>query len=159
MKTFRRFDLRNRYYFITVVTYNREKLMLNDIDLFWQCWVDAPPDAWVILPDHFHSIIKIDKISMSEIMHKFKITYSRRYRDKYRKGRVWQNRYWDHIIRNQDDLNRHLDYIHYNPVKHGIVQDPFEYNHSSLTDYYKEGYYDRDWGVKDILEFDGDFGE
>ena len=159
MKNFRRFDLRNRYYFITVVTYNRETILLNDIELFWACWNNPFPEAWVILPEHFHAIIKIDKMSISEIMHKFKITYSRRYRDRYRKGRVWQNRFWDHIIRNQGDLNRHLDYIHYNPVKHGIVSDPFQYEHSSLTEYHNEGYYNRDWGVKDKLEFDGEYGE
>lgn len=159
MKTLKRFDLRNRHYFITVVTYKRENMLLNDLKLFWDSWNYPFPTAWVILPDHFHAIIKIDKLSISKIMHKFKITYSRRYRDKYRKGRVWQNRYWDHVIRNREDLNNHLDYIHYNPVKHEIVLDPFNYEYSSLKEYYDNGYYNRDWGVMDKLKFDGEYGE
>jgi len=159
MKTLRRFDLRNRQYFITVVTCNRERILLNDIDLFWHCWENAPPDVWVIMPDHFHAIIKVDKISISDVMHKFKKMYSRRFRNNYRKGRVWQNRFWDHAIRNQDDLNRHIDYIHYNPVKHGIILDPFEYKHSSLNIYYDDDYYNRDWGIKEKLEFEGEYGE
>ena len=159
MKTFRRFDLRNRYYFITVVTYNREGLLLKDTDLFWDCWEKTALDAWVILPDHFHAIIKIEEKSISDILHKYKIMYSRRYRDKYRKGQVWQNRFWDHIIRNQEDLNKHLDYIHYNPVKHGISLDPFKYEYSSLMEYHGNGYYEPDWGVKERMDFDSEFGE
>jgi len=132
MKTLRRFDLRNRYYFVTAVTYNRERILLNDLELFWDTWYGKSPVAWVILEDHFHALIKIYDVSISDMMHKFKITYSRRFRNKYRKGRVWQNRYWDHIIRDQNDFNRHIDYIHYNPVKHGIVSDPFAYKYSTL---------------------------
>jgi putative transposase len=93
-------------------------------------------------------------------MHKFKITYSRRFRDKYKiSGKIWQNRFWDHIIRDQKDMNRHLDYIHYNPVKHGITNDPFIYEHSSLGKYHSDGYYQRDWGVVDKIDIKGEFGE
>ena len=133
--------------------------MLNDIDLFWNSWKNLDISAWVILPDHFHVLTMIDKVGISEIIHNFKITYSRRYRDKYRKGRVWQNRFWDYIIRDQVDMNRHKDYIHCNPVKHGLTNDPFEYEHSSLNKYYEDGYYQRDWGVKEELVFAGDFVE
>jgi putative transposase len=159
MKTLRRYNIRDAYYFITTVTFNREKILLQDIDLFWTCWNIPKPDAWVILPDHFHIIIKIDDSNISDVMHRFKITYSRRFRQKYGPGKVWQNRFWDHIIRNQDDMNRHLDYIHYNPVKHSIVKDPFKYEYSSLMAYYKAGYYERNWGVVKKLSFKGDFGE
>ncbi len=92
-------------------------------------------------------------------MHDFKITYSRYFRNKYGPGRVWQNRFWDHIIRDQNDFNRHIDYIHFNPVKHGLVIDPFVFEHSSLVGYFAKGYYNRDWGVIDIPEFNDDFGE
>ena len=93
-------------------------------------------------------------------MHDYKIIYSRRYRDKYDDaGNIWQNRFWDHMIRDQEDMNKHLDYIHYNPVKHGYAKDPFLYEYSSLANYHKEGYYQRDWGVADILFREDDFGE
>ena len=160
MKTLRRFDIRDRYYFITCVTHDRNKILLDNIDLFWSSWHDTPLEAWAIMLDHFHVIIKIDKIAISDIMHKFKITYSRRYRNKYKApGKVWQNRFWDHIIRDQQDMNRHLDYIHYNPVKHGLTNDPFLYKHSSLERYYADGLYQRDWGVVDPIEIVGEFGE
>lgn len=159
MKTLRRFNLRNRHYFVTVVTCKRGGILVKNINLFWECWSTILPLAWVILPDHFHAIFKIDDKSISDLIHNFKVTYSRRYRDRYFKGRVWQNRFWDHIIRDQNDFNSHLDYVHYNPVKHGILSDPFEYKHSSLTDYYEAGYYQSDWGVAETLDFKGDFGE
>lgn len=159
MKTLGRFDLLNRLYFVTVVTYQREEMLLTNVQLFRDCWKQNHPIAWVILPDHFHAIVTIDNQSISDFMHNFKITYSRRYRDAYRKGRIWQNRFWDHIIRDQDDFNRHVDYIHFNPVRHKLVTDPFEYEHSSLTEYYKAGYYERDWGVMEPINIEGNFGE
>ena len=133
--------------------------MLKDVHLFRDCWKNNHPIAWVILPDHFHAILKVEGRSISGLMHSFKITYSRRFRDANRKGSVWQNRFWDHIIRDQSDFNKHIDYVHYNPVRHGLLTDPFEYEHSSLTEYYKADYYERDWRVEDPMEFEGDFGE
>jgi putative transposase len=56
-------------------------------------------------------------------------------------------------------MNRYLDYIHYNPVKHGLVDDPFLYEYSSLDLFYKQGYYQRDWGVKEAPILKGEFGE
>jgi len=76
-----------------------------------------------------------------------------------RAGRVWQWRFWDHIIRDQRDFNKHLDYIHYNPVKHGLVSSPLEYPHSSFAQYVDEGFYRPDWVQKDAPDLDGDFGE
>jgi putative transposase len=93
------------------------------------------------------------------MMHDFKIKYSRHYRDKYGLGRIWQNRFWDHVIRDARDFENHLHYIHYNPVKHGYTKDPFEYAHSSLMLHYKNGVYDRNWGAKEEIKIDGEFGE
>ena len=76
-----------------------------------------------------------------------------------RTGRVWQHRYWDHMIWDQFDMNRHVDYIHINPVRHGLVKNPFEWEHSSIVDWQKKGYYQKDWGVQVGMEFAGDFGE
>jgi len=92
-------------------------------------------------------------------MHNFKLSYSRRYRLRHGPGRVWQNRFWEHVIRDQDNLNRHIDYIHYNPVHHGIVTDPFEYSMSSAVSWFERGYYQRDWGVREPISLDGLFGE
>ncbi len=159
MKTLRRFNIKDSYYFITSVTHNRNNILTKDIDLFWDCWKQDVPEAWVILPDHFHVVIKIKDENISKIMHRFKITFSRRFRDKHNAGRVWQNRFWDHIIRDQEDMNRHIDYIHFNPVKHGLLNDPFEYKYSSLMEYFSKGHYSRDWGVIDKPDLKGEYGE
>ncbi len=111
------------------------------------------------MPDHFHLIIKIDDISISQIIHSFKTKYSLEFRRQYRPGKVWQNRFWDHIIRDQNDMNNHIDYIHFNPVGHGMSKDPFEYRYSSLMKYYEDGKYERNWGVVSEVKFSGDFGE
>lgn len=159
MRTFRRYILPDSFYFITCNTYQRNRILLIDTPLFWKSWRGLEPYAWVILPDHFHCIIECGNMNISKIMHSFKITYSRKFRDTFNPGKVWQDRFWDHIIRDQKDMNRHLDYIHYNPVKHGLVKDPFLYEHSSLRKFFVDGYYPRNWGVKDERKFDTGFGE
>jgi putative transposase len=158
MKTLRRYHVENADYFITCVTLNRAPILLADTTLLRQALGDSRPLAWVILPDHLHMVINCGTRSVSDIMHHFKISYSRSYRSRFGPGRVWQNRFWDHMIRNANDLKRHLDYIHYNPVKHGLTNDPFEYVHSSLKAYYEQGYYGRDWMVGTDFG-DDDFGE
>jgi putative transposase len=155
----RRYYIENADYFVTVVTYRRERLLLRDVQLFWDSWHAQKPKAWVILPDHFHVIVNVGESDITSIVRDFKIRYSRRFRDRYRPGRVWQRRFWDHVIRNQEDMNRHLDYIHYNPVKHGITNDPFEHQHSSPAEFANRGFYERDWGSVDDVELQGEFGE
>ena len=159
MKSLRRFNVQDAQYFVTVVTYNREPLLHRNLDLFQQSWDNVQPAAWVILPDPFHVLLAPARKSISDMIHRFKIRYSRRFRDAYRPGRVWQNRFWDHVIRNQDDLNRHIDYIHYNPVHHGLVADPFEVGYSSAVAWLDDGFYEKNWGVKERPSFEEEYGE
>jgi putative transposase len=159
MKALRRYYREHTDYFVTAVAFQREPLLLLDIDLFWKCWTTEKPKAWVILPDHFHTIINNGSETISDVIHRFKVRYVAQFRKNFRPGRVWQNRFWDHIIRDENDLRQHLDYIHYNPVKHGLISDPFEYEHSSLRLYEESGYYQTDWGVREQLDFEGEFGE
>ncbi len=117
--------------------------------------------AWVVMPDHFHMVIDPLDANLSNIMKRLKLAFAYNYRTeqgRYR-GKVWQPRFWDHIIRDQEDLNRHIDYIHYNPVKHGLTADPFKWRLSSLDQYYGDGYYSRDWRVTDQLGAGDDYGE
>jgi putative transposase len=58
---------------------------------------------------------------------------------------VWQRRYWEHTILDDDDLYNHIDYIHYNPVKHGLVEDMIDWQWSSYHQYESEGYYPDPW--------------
>ena len=117
--------------------------------------------AFIAMPDHLHMIIDPKENNLSSIMQKIKLSFSKKYRFEKGKttGNVWQSRFWDHLIRNQEDLNRHIDYIHYNPVKHGFTKSPFDWPESSIHEYYKNGHYDREWGSIGPLKLDGDFGE
>ncbi len=74
-----------------------------------------------------------------------------------RKGEVeiWQRRFWDHCIRDEEDLRRHLDYIHYNPVKHGLVRRPLDWPWSSFARYVSLGWYSPEWGCLEPESFEG----
>ena len=65
---------------------------------------------------------------------------------------VWQRRYWEHVIRDGEDLKRHVEYIHYNPVKHGWVRAPKDWKYSSFHTFVKEGLYSPDWGSEEGFE-------
>ena len=117
--------------------------------------------AWVVLDDHFHIVSDPLGKNPSRLMQTMKMSFASYFRkrmDMYR-GRVWQNRFWDHIIRDQDDLNRHTDYIHYNPAKHGYVIKPADWRYSSMRKYLGEGVYPSDWGIVNPENMEGDFGE
>jgi len=127
--------------------------------MFWESWDRCRLGAWVVLPDHFHAILNVGDGALSDIMHRFKVRYSRRYRDANGSGRVWQNRFWDHMIRDEDDFRSHIDYIHYNPMKHSLVTDPFDYEHSSIHKYAEQGYCERDLLSRGKEIVNGKYGE
>jgi len=60
--------------------------------------------------------------------------------------RVWQRRFWEHVIRDETDWRNHLDYVHYNPVKHGYVRRPGDWRWSSCERAVRRGWYLPDWG-------------
>jgi len=151
-------------YFITNVSHRRYPLLLDSIDLFWNAVDSARKKiqfelyAWVILPEHFHFIVNSGKGNISEILKKIKQIFGSNYRRKHGlfNGHVWQNGFYDHIIRNEKDMEKHLNYIHWNPVKHGLVTNPFEYPHSSISKFMD--LCQEDWGAKEN-GMEGDFGE
>jgi putative transposase len=65
---------------------------------------------------------------------------------KHRESTIWQRRYWEHQIRNEQDFARHVDYIHYNAVKHGHCNRAVDWPHSTFRRYVGLGYYPQDWG-------------
>ncbi len=69
----------------------------------------------------------------------------------------WQKRFWEHLIRDDEDYRRHLDYIHFNPVRHGWADRAANWPHSSFPEYAARGVYPADWGV--AHEMEGEFGE
>jgi len=73
---------------------------------------------------------------------------------------IWQRRFWEHQIRKETDFINHVEYIHYNPVKHRLVQAPKDWEYSSFHRYVREGIYDVEWGAREEITFDsGTWGE
>ena len=167
MTNIRRFKNANQIYFLTHVTYKRNPILLINANLlfdaikFVKSNINFVLIAWVILPDHFHLIIDPESNDISEIVKNIKLKFSGLYRSKnnLKSGRIWQYRFWDHVIRNEDDLKQHLDYIHYNPVKHGLTAKPREYCYSSFKEFLAQGLYDEDWGIKEKVDLVGEYGE
>ena len=71
---------------------------------------------------------------------------------KRREGNLWQRRYWEHPIRNEEDFATHCDYIHYNPVRHRLCERPQEWEYSSIHRFIAEGIYPSNWGQKESCQ-------
>ena len=131
--------------------------------------------AWVLLPDHLHCIWELPPgdadygIRWSVI--KRRVTQAcagdseepsaqrSSSRVKRREGAFWQRRFWEHQIRDENDFARHVDYIYYNPVKHGHAKLVSDWPYSTFHRFVKEGIYARDWAGASLIEQAGDFGE
>jgi len=125
-------------------------------------------DAIAILPEHLHCLWTLppDDADFSlrwglikarfsrAIPHGEQLSASRATRGE--RG-LWQRRFWEHLIRDEDDYARHVDYIHWNPVKHGHAAQPGDWPYSSFHRHVKDGLLPADWGVGNDPE--GDFGE
>jgi putative transposase len=120
------------------------------------------------LPDHVHALWALPEgdadfsIRWSLIKNYFSRGQEPRPRSaskisKREKG-IWQRRYWEHAIRDQADLDRHVDYIHINPVKHGCVTRAIDWPYSSFHRYVQRGLLSADWGG-DVRDIQGSFGE
>ena len=118
-------------------------------------------DAWVLLPDHMHCIwtlpgsdgdystrwaeIKrfVSSAARSTLRDPSLLTSAGKSR---RESTIWQRRFWEHQIRDENDFERHVDYIHFNPVKHGYVNKVCDWPHSTFHRYVRDGMYPQDWG-------------
>ncbi len=103
--------------------------------------------GYIFLLDHFHMIMQpTGESNFSDIMHSLKSNFTREYKKSIgllpsQSMKFWQKRFWDHVIRDDRDFENHLHYIHYNPVKHGLVKDPREWINSSYGEWEKRGLY------------------
>lgn len=113
--------------------------------------------AMVVLPDHLHAIWTLPEgdadypLRWSLIKSTFsrslpKTEFIRDSRVSKRERGIWQRRYWEHQIRDEADLQAHVDYIHFNPVKHGYVNTVIEWPYSSFHRYVRVGLLPVDWG-------------
>ncbi len=125
--------------------------------------------AICILPDHLHAVWSLpdNDADFPLRWNLIKSGFSRRMQPSAsrssskiarREKGIWQRRYWEHAIRNEADLARHIDYIHFNPVKHGHVSRVADWPHSSFSRYVEQGLLPMDWGG-DVRTIDGSFGE
>ena len=162
MSNYRRAYLPGGIYFFTVVTFNRVPIFTNEdrVEVLRQAFrrVKATRpfeiDAMVILPEHLHCIWRMPEgdADYSSRWREIKKAASREISTttNARKERmVWQRRFWEHAIRDEEDWRRHVDYIHYNPVKHGLASRPGEWAWSSFGNAVSKGWYEESWGDRE----------
>ena len=167
MPDYRRNRIPGGTFFFTVNLHDRHSdLLVTKIDILREAvrktLARAPfhIDAWVVLPDHMHclwtlppgdtdypnrwrAIKKAFSKSLSVGEARTKVMRNRRERG------IWQRRYWEHTIRDDRDYATHMDYIHFNPVKHGLVQHPADWPHSSFHRSVAQGFYPPAWIADD----------
>ena len=120
-------------------------------------------DGIVVLPEHMHMTMTLppDDVNYSQRISFIKSGFSRQLepmefinssRQTKRERGIWQRRFWEHLIRDEQDYERHLDYIHYNPVKHGHVKSPSQWPYSSIHRYINTGILPANWASADVIE-------
>ena len=178
MPNYRRVFVPGGTYFFTVTLAQRRNndLLTRNIDILRNSVRNVRKKlpfeivAWVVLPDHMHCIWTLppgdaDYASRWRLI---KAGFSRQIAgavpaspSKQARGErgIWQRRYWEHLIRDERDLAAHLDYIHYNPVRHGHVERVAEWPFSTFHRYVAVGSYPVDWGdvpVEDVRAGEGE---
>ena len=154
-------------FFFTLVTEQRRPIFTSNErvqvlrDAFKSVRASRPfeVDAMVVMPDHLHCIWTLppDDADFSTRWRLIKTWFTKHCQPdlhntpnaaRAAKGQqaVWQHRYWEHQLRDADDFANHVDYIHYNPVKHGLVTSPADWPYSSFLRYVKAGVYPANWG-------------
>lgn len=163
------------FFFTVNLADRRRSLLVDHIDhlrsVFRQIQARQPfrVDAIVVLPEHLHTIWTLPQ-GDSDFATRWmliKMGFSRaippgerRNPSRASKGErgIWQRRYWEHQIRDEQDYTRHVEYIHYNPVKHGHAPRATSWPYSSIHRYVAAGMVPHDWGIADP-EFGAGFGE
>ncbi|GAB4255677.1 MAG: hypothetical protein Kow0065_03910 [Methylomicrobium sp.] len=122
-------------------------------------------NAMVIMPDHLHCIWTLpEDADFSTRWNLLKGHFSRAIakgervsdsRHNRRERGLWQRRFWAHLITDQTDFNHHVDYIHWNPVKHGWVQHVADWQYSSFHKFVEQGIYPNHWGHSGEFSIDG----
>ena len=175
MPEYRRASAEGGTFFFTVVTYDRRPILCLEKSrgilrsVIRQVAKSHPflVNAWVVLPDHMHCLWTLpegDKdfsVRWALIKRGFTAGLRTALADKaasgmeaapglsmerHREGTVWQRRFWEHQIRDEKDYAAHMEYIHFNPVKHGLVESPKDWPYSTFHQYVARGLYDHHWG-------------
>ncbi len=170
------------FYFFTVVTFNRLPILTSDAsrNILHSAWLDVckrlpfETVAVCLLPEHIHCTWKLPENDQDFSLRwkEIKRLYTKDFleeigpggernasRQKRGEAAIWQRRFWEHTIRDQEDLYHHIDYIHYNPVKHGLVKRVVDWPWSSFHRFVKMGLYEPDWGPAEDMVTGTVFGE
>ncbi|ERE20673.1 REP-associated tyrosine transposase [Pseudogulbenkiania ferrooxidans] len=113
--------------------------------------------GWVVLPEHLHCVLELppDDSDFALRWRLIKMGFSKRLpagerlsASRRRRGErgIWQRRYWEHLIRDEADFAAHLDYVHFNPVKHGLAARVADWPYSTFHRHVQVGRYPEDWG-------------
>ncbi len=169
MSEYRRAKTEGGTYFFTVVSYRRRNILcdgpiraalksaIQDVRSIHPFHIDA----WVLLPDHLHCIwtmpVNDADFSLRWAMIKRSVSkqcgglfhrqdWMSRSKSRRKESTIWQRRFWEHQIQDDEDYRRHMDYLHYNPVKHGYVAMANDWVYSSFHRYVAKGVYPGGWG-------------
>ena len=182
MPNYRRSNTSGATFFFTLVTFQRRKILTNEQSRFWLLESvvktrDRFPflvDAWVLLPDHMHCMwtlpegdfdfsirwngikSRFTKLAKN-LLHKPELMSPSKH--KHRESTIWQRRFWEHQIRDDNDYEKHMNYIHYNPVKHSYVNKAADWPYSSFHRYVRNEIYSPTWGHSMPNKFAGEYGE
>jgi putative transposase len=168
MPYYRRAHIPGGTFFFTLVTENRAPILCDDLartvlhSAIADCAQLRPfvVNAIVLMPDHLHMLVTLpeDDADFSTRLAFVKARFTHDFlacggteqlrsasRLAKRRRGVWQRWFWEHAIRDTADLNNHLDYIHFNPVKHGLASCPHAWPYSSFSRHVRQNSYDSDW--------------
>ena len=166
---YKRVFIPNSYVHLIVVAYNRKDIFVKNIELLRNSFKNAKLYynfeimAICVLPDHIHMILNPNNIKeYPKIITAIKYYFSKNYDvgvetptygyiNKGEKG-VFQRRYFEHTICSQEELNNHINYIHYNPVKHGHAKNVKDWKYSSFHKFVENNLYDNNWGCSKDIE-------
>ena len=174
MVNYRRVQQSGGMFFFTVTLRDRNSALLTQyIDQLRFAFRDTQlkkpfkVDAIVILPDHLHCLwtLPMGDSDYSGRWRSIKSSFVRKLRksgvkvvvNEKGEANLWQRRFWEHQIRDDKDLEAHVNYIHINPVKHGLVKNVIDWPWSSFHEYLRNGLLERNWAGDCVA--DGEFGE
>jgi putative transposase len=144
-------------YFLTITSRNRARLFSSpsDFELVLDV-IDRIRErfnlkimAWAILYDHIHLLVVPVDADYSKVVYSLKKGVGAELKKigAISQGdKIWQDRFWEHTVKDDEDHTRCVEYIHYNPVKHGQASAPSEWKYSSFHKYVERGKYPKDWG-------------
>lgn len=159
---YKRVFVKNGLIFLTIVTNNRIPVLIKNIENVKNSYKTVSEYynfdliAYSIQPEHIHCIIRPLNIEeYPKIIKSFKYSFTRKFNvglvnPTYKK--IWQNRYWKHTIKDEKDFHQHLNYIHYNPVKHNLVSCVKDWKYSSFHKFVANNLYSNDWGSSTEIE-------